>query len=129
MNYSDEEIKNKVVESVANSLALEVDEINVADKLINDLGMDSLDFLDIMFSLEKSFETKIRDENFDRALKPDKSDAALENEFLSEVEIEKLSEFIPDLAKQSSEIKIPRKEIFSYITVETLIHMVRSKLN
>ncbi len=129
MIFNEDEIKKIVLESVADSLALEVENIKESDKLINDLGMDSLDFLDIMFSLERAFKTKIRDDSFDRLLKPDKSEMALQQEFLAEEEIDKLSDFIPNIAGHYSEDKIPRKEIFTFITVETLIRMVISKLN
>ena len=55
--------KDEIVKSVKNiiSQALKVDEHRIAlnSSLIKDLGAESIDFLDIVFRLEKAFKIKI----------------------------------------------------------------------
>ena len=55
--------KEEIIKSVNNiiSQALKVDEskIHLSSSLIKDLGAESIDFLDIVFRLEKSFKIKI----------------------------------------------------------------------
>jgi len=129
MTITYETIKEKVINALCVSLALEKDQVKPNSRLIIDLDMDSLDFLDIMFALETEFNMKIRDNDFDRVLRPDKSEAALNNEFLSESEIKDLDPIIPGLEEISKTNKIPRNELFLYITVDTLVKMISRKIN
>ena len=56
---SDEEIFEKVQETLVDALGLDDDEVTPEATLIEDLGAESIDFLDIVFRLEKAFDTKI----------------------------------------------------------------------
>jgi acyl carrier protein len=128
MNLSEQEIENKIIDVLCSSLALSPGQINRSSRLITDLGMDSLDFLDIMFSLESVFNTKIKDREFDRVLRPDKSEAALRAEYLTETEIDRMSEILPELKEASLKETIPRNAFFTFVTVDTLMKMVCLKL-
>ncbi len=59
MALSDEEIFNKVQESLVDALGVDDDEVTNEATLVGDLGAESIDFLDIVFKLEKSFEINI----------------------------------------------------------------------
>ncbi len=126
MTCSHDEIRKRAVLAVCESLALNPEDIRDGSKLIDDLGMDSLDFLDIMFSLEKTFGMKIRDADFDRLMRPDRSDAAMKTEDLTEAEIAGLIPLMPAL--KHADGQIPRKDLFSFVTLETLTAMVERKL-
>lgn len=55
----------KVQDAISKALQVDTDEIEIDSKLIDDLGAESIDFLDIVFRLEKTFEIKIpRDDLF-----------------------------------------------------------------
>lgn len=56
---SDAEIFEKVREALTEALGVEADEVTPEAKLQSDLGAESIDFLDIIFRLEKSFNIKI----------------------------------------------------------------------
>ena len=56
---SDEEIFEKVQETLVDALGLDDDEVTPEATLIEDLGAESIDFLDIVFRLEKAFDIKI----------------------------------------------------------------------
>lgn len=56
---SKEEIYEKVQETLVDALGLDEDEITPEATLMGDLGAESIDFLDIVFRLEKSFDIKI----------------------------------------------------------------------
>ena len=49
----------KVQEIIADALYVEIDECERGASLMSDLGAESIDFLDIMFRLEKEFSIKI----------------------------------------------------------------------
>src|SRR5437868_8075233 len=54
-----EEIYAKVRETLVDALGVEDDEVTPDATLIGDLGAESIDFLDIIFRLEKNFSIKI----------------------------------------------------------------------
>ncbi len=128
MSYSQEDIQREVIQAICTSLVIEEDEVRVDSRLIDELGMDSLDFLDIMFCLEESFETKIRDAQFDRVLRPDKSELALQKEFLTDEELNRFIKIIPALKEAAQNGNVRRRELFSFVTVETLIILVSQKV-
>ena len=49
----------KVAETMADALGRDVAELTLAASLIDDLGAESIDFLDIVFRLERTFKVKI----------------------------------------------------------------------
>lgn len=53
------EVFEIVKETLAEALALDDDEVTAGATLTGDLGAESIDFLDIVFRLEKSFDIKI----------------------------------------------------------------------
>ncbi|MCA9048312.1 MAG: acyl carrier protein [Planctomycetaceae bacterium] len=56
---SSEEILDKVRETLVDALGVDDDEVTPEATLIGDLGAESIDFLDIVFRLEKAFDIKI----------------------------------------------------------------------
>ena len=128
MTFTREEIEAKVVRILCTSLALDGDMVRSESRLITDLDMNSLDFVDVMFSLESEFAIKIRDADFDRLLRPDKSEMARAQEFLTSLEIEALAPLLPRLRAAAEHGQVPRNKLFSFITVDTLVGLVARKL-
>lgn len=65
MAMSRDEIFEEVKEVLIDALGLDDDEVTESATLMGDLGAESIDFLDIVFRLEKSFDIKIpREELF-----------------------------------------------------------------
>jgi len=56
---SEEEILSKVQETLIDALGVDDDEVGPEATLVGDLGAESIDFLDIVFRLEKTFDVKI----------------------------------------------------------------------
>src|SRR5882724_3819919 len=66
---SQEEIYQKVSATLVDALNVEEDEISPASTLQGDLGAESIDFLDIVFRLEREFGIKIpRNELFPESI-------------------------------------------------------------
>jgi acyl carrier protein len=59
MALSPEEIFEKVREAMVGALGVDEDEVTPEATLTGDLGAESIDFLDIVFRLEKEFGIKI----------------------------------------------------------------------
>src|ERR1044072_3241236 len=56
---SKDEIFSKVQTALVDALGVEEDEVTPQATLVGDLGAESIDFLDIVFRLEKAFDIKI----------------------------------------------------------------------
>ena len=54
-----EEVVSKVTDCLVEALGLDAEEVTLNASLTKDLGSESIDFLDIVFRLEKSFGLKI----------------------------------------------------------------------
>lgn len=60
-----EEVFEKVQEALVDALGVEDDEVTPEATMVGDLGAESIDFLDIVFKLEKAFSIEIpREELF-----------------------------------------------------------------
>ena len=59
MAYTPEQIFDKVRDCFVEALGVEDDEVTMEATVIEDLGAESLDFLDIAFRLERAFDIKI----------------------------------------------------------------------
>jgi acyl carrier protein len=65
MAPSKDEIFSKVQTALVDALGVDEEEVAPEATLVGDLGAESIDFLDIVFKLEKAFEIKIpREELF-----------------------------------------------------------------
>jgi acyl carrier protein len=65
MAMSRDEIEQQVQEVLIEALGVDDDEVTTEATLMGDLGAESIDFLDIVFRLEKAFGIKIpREELF-----------------------------------------------------------------
>ena len=126
MALSQEQILGKVVQALGRCMARNPAEIRETDSLVQDLGLDSLDFLDLMFALEKSFQVKIRDADFDRLLKPVQGEERPPH--LSPEEIQALSRYIPELAQKALLGPLPRNAVISMMTTGALVRMIALKL-
>jgi len=49
----------KVADTIADALGCDLDDVKRDSSLINDLGAESIDFLDLVFRLERAFKIKI----------------------------------------------------------------------
>ena len=59
MNQAKEEVVKNVKAIISQALKVDESKIQMNSSLIKDLGAESIDFLDIVFRLEKTFKIKI----------------------------------------------------------------------
>ena len=60
------EIKNRIVEIIATQLGIEEEDITAAASVIDDLGADSLDVVELVMALEEEFDLEIPDEEAEK---------------------------------------------------------------
>ena len=62
------EIKNRIVEIIANQLGIEEEDVTAAASVIDDLGADSLDVVELVMALEEEFDLEIPDEKAEKII-------------------------------------------------------------
>ena len=60
------EIKNRIVEIIATQLGIEEEDVTAAASVIDDLGADSLDVVELVMALEEEFDLEIPDEEAEK---------------------------------------------------------------
>ncbi len=124
---SKDEVFDKVREALVDALGVDDDEVTPEATMVGDLGAESIDFLDIVFKLEKGFDIQIpRDELF-----PD--DILTNAEFVqdgkvTETGLVKLKERMPfaDLSKFEQNPLV--QDFGNLLTVQDLCNYVGSKV-
>lgn len=66
---SDEELRHKIVEVLAEEFELDPGQMGPEATLYDDLGLDSLDAVDMVVVLEKTFKMKLTDEEALRSIR------------------------------------------------------------
>ena len=119
-----------ICQAVADSLALDLDEVRADSRLITDLSADSLDFLDIIFMLEEKFSVKLREGELDFLAKLElNSSKTMNGEYLKREVVDSLIPRLPALNDEPDLDCIKPARLYALITIETLWLMVADHLN
>jgi acyl carrier protein len=123
-----DEIYAKVKEVLVDALGVDDDEVTPQAVIRDDLGAESIDFLDIMFRLEKAFGIKIpKGELMPENVANDPN--YVENGVVKPAGIEMLKQKMPHSDFSDFE-KDPRVENMSKLfTVQAIVKYIEGKLN
>jgi len=128
MAMTRQEILGSVRETLVDALGVDEDEVTEDATLTGDLGAESIDFLDIMFRLEKAFNIKIpRGELFpdDILNNPD----YVENGKMTAAGLEQLKKSMPHANFSEFEKNPDVNKMPDLFTVRTIVNYVESQLN
>ena len=125
----DQEIENKVKQIIVDELGVDENEVTPNARFIDDLGADSLDFIDIVFGLEKQFSIKLKSAELDSLLRADfVAERPSERGFVPRAEIDRLVDWLPALRAAPDLDRILPSQLFSYVTTESLVLLVQRRL-
>ncbi|MDP3278555.1 MAG: acyl carrier protein [Deltaproteobacteria bacterium] len=127
------QVKPEVFEAVraciAESLMLEPGDIAMSSRLIDDLGADSLDFVDIVFQLERDLSVKVRGSEFEWLTRLDfSSPEVMQEGFLTAPVVEQLVSWLPALRELEDHTRISPRALFSLITVEAMCLVAQRRM-
>jgi acyl carrier protein len=63
------EMKDRIVEIIANQLGLELEEVSSEASVVDDLGADSLDVVELIMAIEEEFDVEIPDSEAEKIIK------------------------------------------------------------
>ena len=129
MAVSRDEIFQKVQEVLIDALGIDDDEATAEATLMGDLGAESIDFLDIVFRLEKVFEIKIPREELFPAESLMNNPELVKNGKFTEAGLAELREKIPHTNLTAFEGDPDVNKLGDLFTVDAIINYVEMKLN
>ena len=127
MATTKDELFSKVRLALVDALGVDEEEVTPGARLVGDLGAESIDFLDIVFRLEKAFDIKIpRGELFPEDILTNAQ--YVQNGKLTSEGLEQLKARMP-FADLSTFAKNPAVQEFgNLLTVEDMCRYVESKV-
>jgi acyl carrier protein len=129
MTMSRDEIFGEVKEVMVDALGLDDDEVTPEATLMGDLGAESIDFLDIVFRLEKTFGIKIPREELFPAESMMNNPEYVSGGKLTEKGLEEFKAKMPhtDFATFAQNPDI--NKLGDLFTVDSVVNFVEIKLN
>ena len=129
MAMTREQILEEVQEVLIDALGVDDDEVNPEATLMGDLGAESIDFLDIVFRMEKSFGIKIpREELFPAEGLMSNKDFVSGGK-VTEKGLAELKAQMPHTDFSSFEANPEVSKIPDLFTVDALVNFVEARLN
>lgn len=127
MSMDRKEIAEKVQEILVDALGVDDDEVTEDATLMGDLGAESIDFLEIVFHLEKAFDIKVpREELFPAELAS--NEAYVSGGKLTAAGIDKLKTSMPHLVLGDFEKNPDVNKMSDLFTVGSVINFVAGKV-
>ena len=120
----DPEIWPGVVDAFAIALGLDEDEVEPHSRLISDLGAESLDFLDIVFRLERTFDVKIPRGGIESTARDDMDGEYEVDGVLTAAGLAKLAEHMPEVPAEEFHEGLRVSEIPDMFRVATFYNIV-----
>ena len=118
-------IYGTVAKTIADALGCEVDEVKPGASLIDDLGAESIDFLDLVFRLERAFKVKIPRGKIVEDARGDLPEAEFEQKgVVTEAGIARLRAFLSEVPGDRIAAPLKTADIPRLFTAETFAKLV-----
>lgn len=115
----------KVAENMADALGCETDEVELDSSLIEDLGAESIDFLDIVFRLERAFKVKIPRGQIIEDARGDLSEAEFDQGGqVTEAGVARLKSFLSEVPAEKFPSPLKVDDVARLFTIETFCKVV-----
>lgn len=120
-----ETVYPKVREIIADVLVIDEEEVSLNSRLIGDLGAESIDFLDLVFQLEKEFSIKIPRGQLEKNARGDLAEDEFEKGGVLTVKgMQALKNYLNEVPAECFKANLKVNEIPMLFTVETFCKLV-----
>ncbi|HEX4109126.1 MAG TPA: phosphopantetheine-binding protein [Solirubrobacteraceae bacterium] len=123
------DVDSAVKEAVVEALALDDDEVTPESTLMDDLGAESIDLLDILFRIEKGTGVKIEASDLGDYMQGGISDDEFSdgNQVISEKGAAYLHSIMPQVDPAEIAGSLPADQVINLFTVGNLVQMVKAR--
>jgi acyl carrier protein len=123
------DVDSAVKEAVVQALALDEDEVTPDSTLMDDLGAESIDLLDILFRIEKSTGVKIEASDLGDYIQggiPD-DEFSDDDQIVTAKGAEHLHKVMPQVDPDEVAGSLNAEEVITLFTVQNLVDMVKTR--
>lgn len=129
-SYTQEEIEQKVIEAISNSLDLDPEEVNLSSSLQDELGAESLDYLDIAYMLEREFRIQFpRADLLQRANEYFGEDTLIKDGLVTELGLQMLRKGMPEIEPAQLKPGLKAVDVPRMFTPRTFVRVVMRLLD
>ncbi len=119
------EVSPKVAETIAEALGRDLNEVQLTTPLMEGLDAESIDFLDIVFRLERQFKVKIPRGKIVEDARGTLSEEEFEQKgYLTEAGFKRLREHLSEVPPERFKSPMKSRDIPRLFTVETFCKLV-----
>jgi len=119
------EVYPKVAETMADALGCDVEQVTLTVPIIEGLDAESIDFLDIVFRLERAFKVKIPRGKIVEEARGDLPEAEFEkNGMVTEVGLQRLRDYLTEVPAERIRPPLKAADIPRLFTPETFCKVV-----
>jgi len=123
-SYTPDRVFEIVQDCFVEALGVDDDEVTLKAKVIDDLGAESLDFLDIVFRLERAFDIKVPRGDVERQTQELLEGEPYEIEgVLTERALEEIRKVMPEVDPEALRPGLKTKDIGNLFIVETFYNI------
>jgi acyl carrier protein len=128
--FTREEIFDGVRDCLVEALAIEPEEVNEDALLVQDLGLASIDMLDLLFGLNTRFNTYIRPLEVQSHLLGGMSQEEFLNadRTVSEKGYERIAQLVPNFDRSTLTEDLTDADLFEFFRVKHVVDLVEQKL-
>jgi acyl carrier protein len=127
---ANEDFLPQVREAVTEALGVEEDEVTPGATLLDELGAESIDLLDMLFRIERTTGVKIQAADLASYVQggiPDEEFGDEQLDIITPAGMAQLKNVMPQLAGMDLDGKLQPEKVMSYFTVQNLVDLVASR--
>jgi len=127
---TNEEYLPQVRSAVAEALGIDEDEVTPTATLLDELGAESIDLLDMLFRLQRTTGVKIQASDLAHYVQGGIADDEFgdeEKDVITPVGMAQLKIVMPQIVAMNLDGKLSPEKVMSYFTVENLVDLVVSR--
>ncbi len=127
---NDQEVFEKLVPLVREVTGVRQDQVAMDSGLMEDLGAESIDLLDMSFLVEETFGITIEADEFERQTSEDMDGEPYEKDgCLTDRAIEELRKALPEVNPDKFKPGMKQIEVPSVLNVSVFVHLIQRKLD
>ena len=126
---TEQEVFEKLRPLIEEVTAVPCDQIKMESVLMQDLGAESLDLLDLSFLVDETFGVTLEPDDFQRQVQSRMPDGVYEkNGFLTDEALAALREVLPEVPAEALAPPMAAVALPSVLNVAVFVHLIQRKL-
>ena len=116
---------DEVCACIRQTLQKDLPEMHESDRLVGDLGADSLDFLDLIFRLEQAFSVRVNPRDLERRTQAALGDEPMVvNERYTAAAVAELRKAMPEVPEEELYPDMPVERLAGCFRIKTFMNLV-----